>query len=424
MDMPSPPQPDLITTLGYLCLGSRLKRLGERMQAGVTAVLAADGHDVQPAQLPLLMALHLEGAMTINALSERVGISQPGTSRAIATLARLGMVEAGQGGRDRRERPIALTAKARAQMSRFERTLFPATDRAVAQLCEEAGADLLAELARVEDGLAAAPLDGRIRRHLDGLAPAVAASEHVLDRAAWHALTGPQAHHGFGNDLARRFHPDIGPLAAPRDHSPEAIAALADLAPAEGVLATILAQPMHLPPNVEILRCSPAVQMIMDVPPAPFDHPDIVPLGPQDAAEMRALAELTEPGPFAARTHELGQFWGIREGGRIIAMAGERMRLPGYGEVSAVCVHPDARGRGLGALMTRKAAATLGAQGFDPFPPCLCRQQACHRRLCARRLPGAGGGDHHDVPQIALGADGHCKIASPDRQSRQGGQCA
>ncbi len=372
MDMLAPPQPDLITALGHLCLGSRLKRLGERMQAGVSAVLAEQGHDVQPAQLPILMALHLEGAMTINTLSERVGFSQPGVSRAIATLTSLGMVEAGRGGQDRRERRIALTAGASAQMSQFERTLFPATDRAVAQLCDEAGADLLADLARIEAGLAQAPLDGRIRRHLEG----AVMPEHMLDRAAWHALTGPQAGHGFGNDLARRFHPDIGPLAAPRDHSPEAIAALADLVPADGVLATILAQPMDLPPSVEVVRCSPALQMIMDMPPALFEHPDIVPLGPDDAAGMRALAELTEPGPFAARTHELGRFWGIREGGRIIAMAGERMRLAGYGEVSAVCVHPDARGRGLGALMTRKAAATLGAQGLVPFLHCYADNEA------------------------------------------------
>jgi predicted GNAT family acetyltransferase len=82
---------------------------------------------------------------------------------------------------------------------------------------------------------------------------------------------------------------------------------------------------------------------------------------------MRALAQMTEPGPFAERTHTLGQFWGIREEGRLIAMTGERMRMPGFGEVSAVCVHPDARGRGLGVLLTRKATANLAGQGLRPF---------------------------------------------------------
>ena len=377
MEQPSPPvaEPDLVTALGYLCLGSRLKRLGERMQAGVALVLAERGHEVQPAQLPLLMALHLDGAMTVNALSERVGISQPAVSRALSALEALGMIDAAKGGRDKRQRSISLTPTARTIMTGLEQQLFPAVERAVAGLCSDASADFLSELAGIEQGLATRPLDARI---VATLAEAGIA-EHPLDRAAWHALAGPQAAYAIASSqaasanagpLALCFHPDIGPLAAPRDHSRQAIAALAGLAPEEGVLATILARPMDLPPSVEITRCSPAVQMVMDVPPAAFDHPDIVPLIDADAAEMRALAELTEPGPFASRTHELGQFWGIREVGRIIAMAGERMRLPGYGEVSAVCVHPDARGRGLGALMTRKAAAHVGAQGLVPFLHC------------------------------------------------------
>ncbi len=361
MEIDSRLRPDIITALGHLCLGSRLKRLGERLQAGVSTVLAERGHDVQPAQLPLLWALREGGAMTIGQIGERVGISQPGVSRAIAALETLGLVRFVAEGRDKRQRHIAMAEKGNALMDELDRTLFPAVEDAVERLCTAAGNDLLGQIDRIEQRLEQDPLERRIVRATPAL------TEHVLDRGAWHALIGPQASYAIGTSLAKRFHPDIGPLAAPRDHSPEAIAALAALAPEEGVLATILALPMDLPPTVEIVRCSPALQMVMDDPPAPFDHPDIEMLDPGDAAEMRALAELTEPGPFSSRTHELGTFWGIREQGRIIAMAGERMRLAGYGEVSAVCVHPDARGRGLGALMTRKAAATVGVRGLKPF---------------------------------------------------------
>lgn len=370
MEIDSLSRPDIITALGHLCLGSRLKRLGERLQGGVSAVLTERGHDVQPAQLPLLWALREgelgSGALTIGQIGERVGISQPGVSRAISALEAQGLVRAVAGRGDKRQRRIALSQKGKDLMGELGRTLFPAVERAVELLCSGAGEDILGEIARIESGLEKASLDQRIRAML-----AEPLAEHVLDRAAWHALTGPQAEHALGGPLAKRFHPDIGPIAAPRDHSPEAISALAAMAPEEGVLATLLVRPMALPPTVEITRLSPALQMVLDVPPEPFDHPDIEMLGDADAVEMRALAELTEPGPFSGRTQQLGTFWGIRDQGRIIAMAGERMRLgspgAGYGEVSAVCVHPDARGRGLGALMTRKAAATVGARGLTPF---------------------------------------------------------
>jgi ribosomal protein S18 acetylase RimI-like enzyme len=169
------------------------------------------------------------------------------------------------------------------------------------------------------------------------------------------------------NGGAVRFHPDIGPLAAMVSDDEAGLAALATLAAPGELLAMIEADIRSHPPGTRLERQSPAVQMIADGPIDPFDHPAIIPLGEADAPAMRALAQLTEPGPFASRTHSLGQFWGIVEDGRLIAMAGERMRMPGFGEVSAVCVHPDARGRGLGALMTRKAASNLSAQGLRPF---------------------------------------------------------
>jgi predicted GNAT family acetyltransferase len=94
---------------------------------------------------------------------------------------------------------------------------------------------------------------------------------------------------------------------------------------------------------------------------------DICPLGEDDAADMLALATLTKPGPFRTRTHTMGRFVGVREGGRLIAMAGERLHAPGYREITAVCTHPDVRGRGLGAALMRVVGQRMIAEGDQPF---------------------------------------------------------
>ena len=100
---------------------------------------------------------------------------------------------------------------------------------------------------------------------------------------------------------------------------------------------------------------------------AAVDVPDARSLGPDDAPEMMALVELTRPGPFAARTVELGGYVGVFDDGQLVAMAGERLRVPGGCEISAVCTRPDHRGRGLAAGLTALVARAVLARGEQPF---------------------------------------------------------
>jgi predicted GNAT family acetyltransferase len=86
-----------------------------------------------------------------------------------------------------------------------------------------------------------------------------------------------------------------------------------------------------------------------------------------DSPAMVELASLTEPGPFREGTHELGGFYGIFEGDRLLSMAGQRMRVPGYVEVSAVCTHPDARGRGYARTLMLRVMADIRGEGLTPF---------------------------------------------------------
>lgn len=189
---------------------------------------------------------------------------------------------------------------------------------------------------------------------------------HPLDCPAWFALTGPQAGLGVGAALARRFDEEISPFAAAGDDSVEAIAALGALTHASDEMALLQRAPPAPPPGVTESLSAPGVQMVWARFPGAADIA-FEPLGDADAPEMMALAELTRPGPFRARTHTMGRFIGVREHGRLIAMAGERLKLDGFVEISGVCTHPDHRGRGLAGALMRVVGERIVREGEQPF---------------------------------------------------------
>jgi len=189
---------------------------------------------------------------------------------------------------------------------------------------------------------------------------------HALDKPIWSALETRQAHYAEGGELARRFRADVSPFVAGRDGSRAAAQAMAGLIP-EGDDASLLeVAPPEAPAGVSETR-KLCLQMVWETLTPAETAFDIVQLGESDAAEMLALALLTKPGPFRARTHTMGRFVGVREGGRLIAMAGERMHMAGYREISAVCTHPDFRGRGLGAALMQVVGARMMQEGDQPF---------------------------------------------------------
>jgi ribosomal protein S18 acetylase RimI-like enzyme len=194
----------------------------------------------------------------------------------------------------------------------------------------------------------------------------MSAMSHALDRPVWSALTSRQAELALGGDLARRFAPEYGPFGAAAEPSPQAWAAL--LALSQGGLAIVEAEPAPLPQGVRAAQESELVQMAMArLAGGAAAGLEIVPLTDADAPQMRALAELTRPGPFSTRTHRLGDFVGVRQGGRLVAMAGERMKPEGFTEVSGVCTHPDWRGRGYAAALIRVVASRILQRGETPF---------------------------------------------------------
>src|SRR5262249_13423955 len=153
-------------------------------------------------------------------------------------------------------------------------------------------------------------------------------------------LTTRQEHFAEGTDGARKFIREVSPLAALSETGPHAYAALAKLLAPHGSAGIFLEEPFQPQPHWTYVAGSPPLPMGLkngDCPqyPSPFS-PGIGELGTQDSAEMLELTTLTKPGPFGSRTHELGKYIGITEAGKLLAMAGERLKVPGYTEISAV----------------------------------------------------------------------------------------
>lgn len=193
----------------------------------------------------------------------------------------------------------------------------------------------------------------------------------VLDSPIWSALNTEQSETALGGELARRFPSDIGPLSGLREQSDAAYEELRELSGDGGVVVQFLPQPLELLPGWELVRGDVMDQMVWQ---AGSDlhfnlpaHATLRELVAEDMNAMLDLAKLTAPGPFEVRTRELGRFFGVFEGQRLLAMAGQRLHLTGFTEVSAVCAHPGARGRGYARAVIARVVEDIVQRGETPM---------------------------------------------------------
>lgn len=192
-----------------------------------------------------------------------------------------------------------------------------------------------------------------------------------LENVIWQALTTRQAHFAESCDVARRFVRDVTSLCAFPHPNEEGYDALACLAGPEGTAAVFLNDPYEPRPGWEYSAGAELTQMISEnghsasVPAR--SGVEILQLGTKDSPDMLELTTLTKPGPFGTRTHELGYYVGIRDQGKLVAMAGERMKVPGHTEVSAVCTHPDHLGKGYAGALMLEVMRGIRERGETPF---------------------------------------------------------
>ncbi len=152
---------DIVRAFGFLTLGTRLKRIGERLQADATRIADAHGVRLHSSAYPFLGALDRLGPLTVGELASAVGITQPGATRTVAQLVRQGLVKARPGRDDQRQRIVSLAPEGRRQVAFGKSKVWPEIEAAVADLCKGLSGPLLDQLGRIEDGLTEHPLDRR-----------------------------------------------------------------------------------------------------------------------------------------------------------------------------------------------------------------------------------------------------------------------
>lgn len=190
---------------------------------------------------------------------------------------------------------------------------------------------------------------------------------HALDDVVWNALVATQRRFAVGDDRAMRFLSTVGPFGAIAGSNPECFAALHSLIDTQGPVTLVTTDDVVPPAGFSILRRDALLQMIWQ---GTLDRKDEllhVRLTGRDVPEMLALATATKPGPFGPRTIELGSYFGVRQQGKLVAMAGERMKPDGFAEISAVCVDASFRGRGYAAGLMRVLISAICARGETPF---------------------------------------------------------
>lgn len=188
----------------------------------------------------------------------------------------------------------------------------------------------------------------------------------LLDNPIYNALSTKQADLAIGDDLAKRYPPEFTCLAGLKDESSASFDSLRKVTAGATVRIITANDDVELPRDwtrkisftVSQMTCPKLIDC------EKFDYETLT---RKDVPAMLCLAELAKPGPFYHRTIELGTFIGIKDGANIIAMAGQRMILPGYEEITAVSTHPDYRSRGYARALVFALSSLIHERGNIPF---------------------------------------------------------
>ncbi len=191
---------------------------------------------------------------------------------------------------------------------------------------------------------------------------------HLLDNPIWNALNSVDKDKNEGNDAISIFNPDVSPFVGLENWSASSQKLLFDFLPPSRTCSTLVSQQFKLEPYWDLLFSLMLHQLVCStIKPFKGSIEIIKPLGKKDIPAMLELTAMTKPGPFTQRTIEFGNYVGIFDEDKLVAMAGERLHLSNYSEVSAVCTHPDYKGRGYAALLVHHLTNQIHETGKLAF---------------------------------------------------------
>ncbi len=190
----------------------------------------------------------------------------------------------------------------------------------------------------------------------------------LLDNPVWEALSSKQSHFNTGNEILKYFPADIAPFIAIQRWDEKWLKILSDQIPSQRSFSILTAQKPVLPPSLEISFTTPLYQMYCPLL-KPVADPGIIihRLTDDDIPKMLELTAITKPGPFYKRTIDFGNYIGIFDNGKLVAMAGDRLSINGYTEISAICTHPDHLGKRYASYLITHACERIIQDGNTPF---------------------------------------------------------
>ena len=186
-----------------------------------------------------------------------------------------------------------------------------------------------------------------------------------LNNPVWHALNSHHHHLAIQGEFAARYQPGIFAATAMPEYSSAGFDDLRSLVEVNEIIGLMGLLPEDIS-GWEVLHIDHVRQLIYEGL-KPATRVNTVVLTKSDVPEMLDLVNVAQPGPFTSRTIEMGQYLGVRQDGHLVAMAGERFHMTGFCEVSAVCTHPDYRGRGYGGALTTMVSEAILERQETPF---------------------------------------------------------